>query len=291
VPTLTNAVTYASVGKTKFVPDSLMYMPYPQIAGCRPYWETDNRDCRATVVIPISSLPTHEAVAEFYAHLAYPEPVDATQRQKYCIALSRWAVLERSNIDKTWEKSQQNIRPLIFSQSERLYSNTRRLGTLILWRRMELARTMLLPHLENQLRGEPFTVRKITEVIGDVLGYEEGSHKTIEAKIWRPVKPVAHAAAAASLSLTILRDPRQGWDEQRRLCAQQPFLATFFYEDVFTNVVLWMAEIMRLQLPSCERFKISAADTVRFAADWMIQLEETKRRQIQAVDETGYKFE
>jgi hypothetical protein len=101
---LTNAVTYASVGKTKFVPDSLMYMPYPQIAGCRPYWETDNRDCRATVVIPISSLPTHEAVAEFYAHLAYPEPVDATQRQKYCIALSRWAVLERSNIDKTWEK-------------------------------------------------------------------------------------------------------------------------------------------------------------------------------------------
>jgi hypothetical protein len=118
-----------------------------------------------------------------------------------------------------------------------------------------------------------------------VLGYEEGSHKTIEAKIWRPVKPVAHAAAAASLSLTILRDTQQGWDEQRQLCAQQPFLATFFYDDVFTNVVLRMVEIMRLQLPNCERFKISAADTVRFAADWVIELEETKRQQIHAAGE------
>lgn len=262
-----------------------MFKPYPQIAGCRPYWESDNRDCRETVVIPLMSLPTHEAVAKFYAYLAYPERIEATQREKYCIALSRWAVLERGKLDKAWKESQQNIRPVIFSQPEQLFLTTYRRSTKILWRRMEFARVMLLPYLEEGLFGAlPFTVSNTTLVIGDALGYGEGSGKTIEATIWARVKPVAHAAAAASLCLTILPDQRQEWDEQHQLCARQPFLATFFYEDVFTNMLLWMAEIMRLQLPNCERFEISAVDTVRFAADWAVELEERNRRQVEARD-------
>jgi hypothetical protein len=131
---------------------------------------------------------------------------------------------------------------------------------------------MLLPNLTDTLfHGLPPTVGNTALMAGEALGYGEGSSKTVESKIWRPVKPVAHAAAAAMVCLNILQDPEQEWDEEHRLCLVQPFLATLFYEDVFINNLLWMAELMRLQLPNCERFHIAEQDTIYFTPDWMLQ--------------------
>ena len=103
-------------------------------------------------------------------------------------------------------------------------------------------------------------------VAGDKFGYRPGSQKTVESKIWGPTKPVAHAAAAVMVCLGALNDPEQEWDAEHQLCFQQPFLATLFYEDVFRSMLLMVTELLRLQVPSCDRFQIRENDTIRFIA-------------------------
>ena len=221
------------------------------------------------MAIHLSSLPTHEAVAEFYSYLAYPDPTEATQRRKYSIALSRWAVLERGKLDKEWNESPDNgIRPLIFSQPEQLYWKTYRRGSLRWWRRAQCAFMMLLPDLVDALfHGLPHTVGNTALMDANQFGYSTESQKTIESRLWAPTKPVAHAAAAAMLCLAVLDDPEQEWDDAHSLCHKQRFLATLFYEDVFKHLVLLPADYLRFQMPSCERFQISGKDTTQFTAD------------------------
>jgi len=259
-----------------------MYIPMVEIPGCRPGFRNDNcrtgnllasggeyePEPRETVTIHLSSLPTYEAVAEFYSYIAYPDPVEATQRKKYSIALSRWAVGERARIEQRWRESEQTIRPIIFSQPEKLFLDTYRRGSQKLWQRAHCAFVMLLPHLVDELlEGLPPTVSNVALKAGAKLGYSEASQKTFEWDIWRPVKPVAHAAAAIMLTFGVLSDPEQGWDEAHLLCYQQPFLSTLFYEDVFRNIVLMLTGLLHVQVPSCDRFKIRYSDTIRFIVD------------------------
>jgi hypothetical protein len=261
-----------------------MYIPIAQIPGCRSLFKNDNPyegiiyeeycNCasapRETVAIRLSSLPTYEAVAEFYSYLAYPDPVEAVQRQKYNIALSRWAVLQRGKLDRKWNESADNaIRPVIFSQPEQLYLKTYRRGSLRWWRRAQCAFMMLLPDLVDELfNGLPYTVGNAALTAAHQWGYSTESQKTVESRIWAPTKPIAHAAAAAMYCLSVLDDPKREWDDGHELCKKQPFLATLFYEDVFENFILRLAEYLRFQVPSCQRFHISAKDTNRFVADW-----------------------
>ena len=260
-----------------------MYIPLPDIPGCQHGSKNDNRGSvklfaapsveeedewvRETVVIPLYSLPTYEAVAKFYSYIAYPDRTDATQRKKYSIALSRWAVVERAKFDQRWAQSKQAIRPIIFSQEEKLFQGTLRGGTKRLYERSHCAFVMLLPHLAKGLLGdEEPTVSNIASVVGEVFGYTDASQKTFEWDVWHPVKPVAHAAAAAVFSWLALQDPRHGWDERHQLCYDHSVLATLFYEDVFKDFVLRTAEHLRIQVPTCSRFQIH--ETVKFAIGW-----------------------
>ena len=84
--------------------------------------------------------------------------------------------------------------------------------------------------------------------------------------MWAPVKPVAHVAAAATLLHGTLDWPLGGlWNDGKHpLCVRQPMLATLFYDDVVRKCLLPMAESLRAQLPTCNRFQIRAEDTIRF---------------------------
>jgi hypothetical protein len=260
-----------------------MYIPMVEIPGCQLGRKNDNHRAdgsapmefvggesfgpRETVVLPFSSLPTYEAAAEFYSYLAYPDPIDVTQRKKYSVAVARWAVLERGKLDSTWNESAKDIRPIIFSQPEKLFLDTYRRGGKIWWRRAQYASMMLLPHMLGPLfDGLQPSVGNTSLVAARIFDYEVGSQKTIESRIWAPTKPIAHAAAATLLCLNVLNDPAQEWDEEHDLCYRQPFLATLFYEDVFTSMVLRVSELLRDQISRCERFRILESDTIRFVA-------------------------
>jgi hypothetical protein len=260
-----------------FVKDILQ----PEIPGCLPERKIDNHsrnltvkpddadaDARRIVRIPLSSLPTYEAVAIYYSYIAYPHPDDATQRKNYSIALARWAVLERAKYDRNWNDSEQLIRPSIFSQGEKLFLDTRKSGSRRLWRHSHCAFSMLLPHVEpGLLDGLEPSVENISLRAGGPEGYSQGSTKTYQSDVWAPVKPVAHAAAAAVLYWGCLHDLVEDQDENYQICNNQPFLATLFFENLFKDYMLVTAEHLRLQMPTCSRFKITESETVRFIAD------------------------
>jgi hypothetical protein len=220
---------------------------------------------RETVAIHLSSLATCEAVAAFYSYLAYPDLRDARERERYRIALSRWAVLRRCASDKAWSESTDmapSIRPIVFSQPEHLYNRTCHRGGKSCARKLICAHQMLFPDEEDELSP---TVGNLSLLVGRTIGYSDESQKTVESKIWGPTKAIAHAAATVLLYFAAL--PQMGeWDENHKLCYKDPHLATFFYEDVFM-LVLETAESVRLQLPNCNRFDIRANETIKFIAD------------------------
>ena len=173
-----------------------MYIPMVSIPGCRADYNNDNRQAgspfgkqaldgceagpRETVAIRFSSLPAYQAAAEFYSYIAYPDPAKAIQRTKYSVALARWAVLQRMIIDKNW-REEALVRPVIFSQAEKLYLQTYKRGSLLWWRRGQCASLMLLPHLVAELFDRTlWAVGNAALISARVLGYGDGSHKTVE---------------------------------------------------------------------------------------------------------------
>lgn len=254
----------------------------PQIPGCLPESKLDNcgripssradddaADASRIVRIPLSSLPTYEAAAIYYSYVAYPHRDEATERGKYSIALARWAVLERAKYAPRWKEAEQLIRPLIFSQDEKLFRDTRKRGSRRLWQRCYCAFRMLLPQIEQELLGglSP-TVSNISMIAGEDEGYRgKGSEKTYLTKVWKPVKPVAHAAAAAALYWGSLHDLVDENDAHSELCKKQPFLASLFFENLFRDYILVTAENLRLQVPVCSRFNIKESETLKFVVD------------------------
>lgn len=167
-----------------------MYIPMLEIPGCQPGYKNYNRssrnplatptedddEVRETVTVPLCSLPTYEAVSSFYAYIAYSDPTEATQRQKYSIALSRWAIIERGKLDKEWLNEEQAIRPVIFSSDEKIFRDTYQRGSKRLWERCHCALLMLLPHLvEELLEGLTPTVSHIALTASRIRGYKPTS--------------------------------------------------------------------------------------------------------------------
>jgi hypothetical protein len=225
---------------------------------------------RDTVAIPLSSVPAYEAAAEFFAHIVYPDPIDATEREKYRIALSRWAVLERAKVDKDWDRAAPQIRPSIFSQPEKLFSSVWDRGTDLLLRRMSCA-LMIMPHVSGTLEdlgGLSPTVGNTALVIGRWFGYADESQKTVESQVWAPTKPVSHAATVFMWWIMVLDElaKRGPWDQQHKLCEQNSVLAALFYADVM-KMILQESEKLRLRLPGLGNFHIREEDTIKFIAD------------------------
>src|SRR5580698_8951878 len=114
------------------------------IPGCSAFHEIDNprragdqhsvermSKPRAPVHIPLGKLATCEAAAELYSYIAYPDPLEKTERQKFGIAMSRWAVLERAQLEKAFNEATElkpSVRPLVFSQSDQLFLQTYQRG-------------------------------------------------------------------------------------------------------------------------------------------------------------------
>lgn len=254
-----------------------MLDPLVQIPGCRLSNKIGNHPDHVpepgkTIHVRLGSLARCEAVAELYAYIAYPDPLDANEREKFSIAMARWAVGERGLLEPEWKECtnmKPSIRPMVFSQPEQLFLQVYLRGSKILYRRLVIAGMMLLPHLlEEEIGGLSPTVGNIAVAAAAKLGYSAESKKTVESKVWAPVKSVAHVAAAATLFHSTLDWPLGGlWnDGEHPLCVRQPMLATLFYDDVVRKM-LPVAELFRAQLPSCNRFRIRAEDTVRFVAE------------------------
>ena len=186
---------------------------------------------RETMSIPLKSLPVYEASAVLFSTIAYPNPLDESQREKFRIALSRWAILARATIDSQWGGVAQEIKPQIFSQAEHLFLQSYERGSDLLARRVLCAATMIGPHLFKtplRLYGVEPTVGNLAGIVAYALGMSTESQKTVESRLWAPTKPVAHAAMAWFHFMVLVRRAKAPWDQENQLCNHDLFLGAFF---------------------------------------------------------------
>ena len=224
---------------------------------------------RETISIPLRTLPVYEASSIFFSTIAYPNPLDESQRRKFRIALSRWAILERATIDNQWGQAAQGIKPEIFAQGERLFFQSLDRGSHLLAKRVLCAATMILPNVTKtplRLRGLEPTVGNLSGITANVLGMSIQSQKTIELRLWAPTKPVAHAAMAWVRFMMAVWGHNGPWDHEYELCNRELFLGAMFYSDIITMLVQ-NAEKWRLRLPKLNSFHINEKNTIQFSLD------------------------
>lgn len=222
---------------------------------------------REIIAIPLKSSPVYEASAAFCSTIAYPGLLDRTQREHFRIALSRWAVLARAELDSEWRKNAQQIRPEIFSQEENHYFRTLEKGAELLRKRVFCSVFMIYPQLTKgpvAFRGFSTTVGHMAGFVATGLGMEWGSGKTIEGRLWAPTKPVAHAAWALGRFQEVLWKQGEGsWEVDYWLLDHDLLLGILFYPKIL-SLLIETAERMRLHLATIRAFKIKEQDTLRF---------------------------
>jgi hypothetical protein len=225
---------------------------------------------REKISIPLKTLPVYEASAVFFSTIAYPSPLDRTQRENFRIALSRRAVLERAKLDPEWRKNAQQIRPEIFSQEENHYFCTLERGGQLLRKRIFCAVLMITPQLTKgpvAFRRFSTTVEHMAGFVATGLGMKWGSGKTIEGRLWAPTKPIAHAAwALGRFELALWRQGEGSWEVDYWLLDHDLLLGSLFHASIL-SLLVETAERMRLHLATIKRFKIKEQDTVRFVLD------------------------
>ena len=231
---------------------------------------------RQTVIIQLSSLPAYEAAAELFSYVAYPDPDEEVDRQRFEIALSRWALMERAKIEPEWARTLQEIRPSIFSQSEKFFMKCWSDGCSLLHERAGCAFSMAAPFLGGKARLvddelTPTVENISTRWVAKAFGYAEGSYKTVEADIWAPTKPIAHVGVTLVNWFRALEQLKEPWDEEHKLFNMawsdvRWFLGTIFYSDVL-KIIINNSEEMRHRMLTFKTFKrVREEQTIQFSA-------------------------
>ena len=222
-----------------------------------------------TISIPLKSLPTYEASAVFFSTIAYPDPRDESQREKFRLALSRWAIVQRTTIDGQWGRVAQAIKPEIFSQRERLFLRSYERGLDLLVKRFLCATVIVLPLLPKtprKLYGFEPTVGNLVSILASHLKMSPESHKTIELRYWARTKPVAHAATAWVWVLMHALTDKETLELANQLGYHGWLLRAFFDPEMVTLLVK-KAEKIRLRLPEIRRFRINEEIMIQFVLD------------------------
>ena len=158
---------------------------------------------REEIEITLSNADPYWGGALYFATLAYPDPLERTQRGKYHRAIVRWTLDRRMEMDPEWAQGLQLIRPAYFSGADDVHDRILRDGNKRLERRCIVAQIVVLPHLRRFDTGRIHKVESFIPTFANMialataeLGLSEGSVDTVANRDWRPVKPVAHAMCA-----------------------------------------------------------------------------------------------
>jgi hypothetical protein len=223
---------------------------------------------RETIEITLSELDPYISGAQFHAVVAYPHPLDKNEREKFAQAIVRWTLERRMELHSEWAQDFQLIRPAYFSGSEKEHDSILKRGMKRLEHRLAAAQFIVMPHLRAIDTGRPQkvdgfvpTVNNTTILAGAYLGMKSGSQATVKSKVWKPSKPVVHAACAYVVWHQIL------WDKWGRNPKADKELAFLILPEMVEEVVE-IAEIFRGQLADISQFKIQDNETIRFVTRW-----------------------
>ena len=222
---------------------------------------------RETIEIVLSELDPYMGGAQFHATVAYPDPQDRNERDKFSQAIVRWTLERRIELHSEWAQNLQLIKPAYFSGSEKQHDGILKRGMKKLKHRLAAAQFIVMPHLRAIDTGRPQrvegfvpTVDNMTILAAGYLGMGSGSQSTVKSKVWKPSKPVVHAACAYLVWQML-------WDKWGRNPKADKQLAFLMLPEMVEEVVE-IAELFRCQLADISQFKIQDHETIRFVTCW-----------------------
>jgi hypothetical protein len=162
------------------------------------------------------------------------------------------------------------IRPAYFSGEEKQINASLRRGNTKLKHRFAAAQFFLIPHLRAVETGRPLqkvegfepTVNNMALQVLNFLDWKGDNQATVKTQIWKPSRPVSHAAAALIVWNEVLwakwgRNPNV--DKQLALCMLPEFV----------EEVVEISEYYRSMLPEIKQFTIREEETVKFSTCWL----------------------
>ena len=222
---------------------------------------------RETIEIFLSEADPYRSGAHFFAVVAYPDPLDISERNKFQQAIVRWTLEQRIELHPEWALNFQQIIPAYFSGEEKNYISTLKRGMKRLRQRHAISEFIVLPHLRaidtgRQQRVDGFfpTVNNMSQLAGLSLGLRSSSVATVKSKLWKPSKPVAHAMCAYQVWQLLWNK----WGRNPQVDKQLAFLLLPEY----VEEVVEIAELFRRQLADITQFSIHDDETIKFATSW-----------------------
>ena len=217
---------------------------------------------RETIRINVSSLESYEAGAIFFSVMAYPDPVDVSEREKFRKSLCRHFIMTRASLDGDWGAKNQPIKPIYFLEEEKVAHSTLKRGLTKLRHRVNTATFLTLPKFAGleRVEGLPTSIKEMSVLAMPELGMKGETASTYKSKIWKPSRPVTHAAAAfVALS-------RYFFEESDWSGTFQTMVYWFLlYPDDFQELLL-LAEKFRQEVGNIGGFPIPEDETIQFLA-------------------------
>jgi hypothetical protein len=224
---------------------------------------------RETIEIVLTEEDPYQSGAYFLAVLAYPDPFDEHQRDRFMQSLIRWAILERVSVDPEWAQQRQPVRPVVFTGQDAQHERNLRLGSTLLNKRFAAAQFILMPHLYAASTGrlptvDGFypTVKNMAFKTMDLLGWEGNQTSTLMTKVWKPTRPVAHAASA------FVYWHEELYEEFGHEPNVDKRLAFLLFPKMVEEVVK-VSERFRSLLPQIDQFCICDTETIEFQTHWL----------------------
>jgi hypothetical protein len=219
---------------------------------------------REIIAIKVTSLPVYEAGAVFLVYLAHPGVDHETKRTRLYRALCREAIMQLAVADAEFAWKPQALKPGFFLMGDGEAHRVLKEGSNRIKDRMVTGAWRLLPFIEQRQTGVEITVEGLrltaenTAVFaaGD-LGWKagEGNEPNVRTRVFRPTRPVIHAAAALA-KVHLL------W---RQHFPRQPFTVGYLLRDrLLLEMIVRLAESYRELLPTLATLRIGAAETVQF---------------------------
>jgi hypothetical protein len=110
---------------------------------------------REIIEIILSEADPYMSGAQLHAAVAYPDPQDKNEREKFSQAIIRWTLERRMELHSEWAQNLQLIRPAYFSGSEKEHESVLKRGMKRLKHRLAAAQFIVMPHLRKIDTGRP----------------------------------------------------------------------------------------------------------------------------------------
>jgi hypothetical protein len=205
---------------------------------------------RETIGINLS-IDVHEAVAAFFAAVAHPGANEREERAMFCTALIRDIFRRAAARSEEFAATLIPMRAASLLLSDQDEKKALKKGLPKFDKRLAAAR-MIIPRLRQleegtlpKVHGFRATQNSMASLLADEVGWKEeiGDPRNVKTRVFRPSRPVIHAAVA-------LADWIQGLGREGIGDGKHWTLERFLIHPNELRWVVERAEQVRLQLPS-----------------------------------------